>query len=1133
MLKSEKRVRNSSPKGPSKSPVHNRLLSRLLLFFITLTMCFNMAIPAEAYSLVHIQCSIDLATWEILTAVVRDEIGLTSASPEYRRISEDNLEMLKEATSLGALADEISGLSDAVENRDKKLAHGDGFFAGIGQGVTGAAQNLGIGEEKNRVLSFPTDQDKRKDSTSVDMENALNANNSIVFDLNHAFNAYCETNNITKTDDANAFLSTMVSFLKSLPTPIGNYVTYNDTQYQWKVEKYPDSSEYITWDMLIYEAFSNYSLEGEESVTSETVYSSNPNQLTKALVGFLGGALDSLRSILGLWSMDELFFNEGWREMGYVGGIFPTNWEPTIWGLFFFMEILAAMVLLFGVLNNVLRKAMSTINTIERMHAMKQIQDLLVCAVALALLPLCLRMVISLAGDFVNIVHDIVPEGKTISSMVARFASGSGTIGGVIAQFLYFGVQVYFNFYYALRALSVAILVIIAPLMIAMISVSNARKQLTMQWFKELLSNILIQPIHAFCITTILLLPTSTHAFDNLIALYALIPFTSMMKGLFFGSAGSWSDQSAQRARGALTGTMKSAAIGAGSALIGGVAGIAGSKLAGRAGGGASGESGGADAAAPDLSQKKGIKGALATGLSAVEDGANQIKSDYREARENGLSRSEAANEASVLAMKGAGSSLCSVVGSSMDSAKEAVSHPVKTGKAALGAGKQLAVSGANCLGRAAYKGARGAIAGTGKVVKNLPRVAAGSALGAAGGILSSSGVGGMMGGRALTTAGQSLIAGNGLGRREPQNQELSSNNGQNNMQQGNTEMTNSSPEPSQADLPVTLGGGTQKANEILRDGTEMSVQDFDEKALNQMGISDVDDQKRFLEFSMAEGASQANEMGQYADYLQTLSPQDRKTETDKRGIIATRTADGVAVRINKGQWAKVNQGATINANTNKRTGETSLRVKTPVGADPVSFTGGVTPPSVSIASVPTTSQVELKSGGAVPIQQESVAKYVNSGMTEQEAIETAAIDSSSAQYREMGMPDGDAWNMASEDVRGNIAKAETIIPTETLSGAQQQIMETAGTKRTQAGYVVPYGQESVRSPQQISFTSYMKQRDSKPQAPTPPAGPPAGTGRPVNPQPAPSSVPEQVPEIKPEAEDWKRQAEEAGIGEQ
>ena len=112
-------------------------------------------------------------------------------------------------------------------------------------------------------------------------------------------------------------------------------------------------------------------------------------------------------------------------------------------------------------------------------------------------------------------------------AMIMRRATGSSTRAMPHTNF--FGVQVYFNFFYALRALTTAILIIMAPMMVAMITISSSRKQTTMTWAKELLANILVQPIHTFCITVILLLPASSHGFDNLIALYAIIPFTSMV----------------------------------------------------------------------------------------------------------------------------------------------------------------------------------------------------------------------------------------------------------------------------------------------------------------------------------------------------------------------------------------------------------------------------------------------------------------------------------------------------------------------------------------------------------------------------------------------------------------------------
>ena len=102
-----------------------------------------------------------------------------------------------------------------------------------------------------------------------------------------------------------------------------------------------------------------------------------------------------------------------------------------------------------------------------------------------------------------------------------------------------------------------------------------------MTWAKELLANILVQPIHTFCITVILLLPASSHGFDNLIALYAIIPFTSMVRSLFFGPAGGFVDQVAGKGAAVTNGAIAGAAMGAASRAGGGLLNFAKDKLGG------------------------------------------------------------------------------------------------------------------------------------------------------------------------------------------------------------------------------------------------------------------------------------------------------------------------------------------------------------------------------------------------------------------------------------------------------------------------------------------------------------------------------------------------------------------------
>lgn len=294
--------------------------------------------------------------------------------------------------------------------------------------------------------------------------------------------------------------------------------------------------------------------------------------------------LDSLRGALNLWSMDDLIFNQGIRQYTYLGGIFPTAWEATLWTLFSVFEIFGAAMLMAGVIVSVVHKALSTTNVIERMHLMEKIQTLIVCAVILAILPFALRIMLSFSSSLTQIGYDMLLKddaGKTkeINEFVKRFTACNGTIGGIAGQFMYFGIQIYFNFYYAVRSFSVPVLIIMSPLFVCGICLSSSKKQLAVQWSKELISFIFMQPIHAFCMGLLLILPISSRGLDNIIILYAIIPLSQTLKPLFFGQTSGFAERTADRAKGTATKLLAAAGIGAvtagvkgGAAVLGGLA---------------------------------------------------------------------------------------------------------------------------------------------------------------------------------------------------------------------------------------------------------------------------------------------------------------------------------------------------------------------------------------------------------------------------------------------------------------------------------------------------------------------------------------------------------------------------------
>ena len=1060
-----------SPAGADcerKEGKKNPFLIRICSFLLPLVICMNLVPPAHAYSIVHIQASIDLATWEILTGVVRDEVGVTACSPEWKRMSESDL------TSLSSYSYNSLDLIDAgkVASRDKELAHNGNVLAGV-------AQNAGFFEEDNRVLSFPTKQESRNSSDSTDMESAMNANNAIVFDLNQAFSVYCERNGITKTADATAMLAAITSFMGDT-SPSGDYIEYyasatgnEKVKYRWKVEKYQNSSEMITWSMLIVEAFNNFSLEGDEAVDADNVFSSNPNQLTKAIVGFFSNTLDGLRSILGLWSMDELMFNEGWRSSGYVGGIFPTSWEPTIWALFIFTEIIAAMILLVGIVMNVLKQAASTMNTIARIHAMTQIQDLLVCGIALVLLPVALRMVIAMSGNLVEIVSAMRPdslttgEPKTISELVARFSSSNGSFGGIIAQCLFFGAQVYFNFFYALRALTTAILIIMAPMMVAMITVSSSRKQTTMTWAKELLANILVQPIHTFCITVILILPTSTHGFDNLIALYAIIPFTTMIRSLFFGPAGGFVDQVAGKGAAVTNGAIAGAAMGAASRAGGGLLSFAKDKL-----GGGGGSSEGSGSSENGNSSEGGAGGAGGTNTNLSNASAERNSANGQNDPAAGAAGGAAAGGAAGGAASGGGAA----DGSGEPSGAGAAS-PIADAQngSASPAGQGQSGAGGNAQQKPTMKDRWNNFQNSD--MGRLTSIAGGTILGGIGGAFTGAGLHGI--GAPISSAADSLVASRGQQKQKADEEEQkrqdqgNAENGQNPGGNDNGADANLVGDPN---LPLTMESiGKRKANDSSGD-QPMQVRDLDQKELDKQGFSDIEDSRKTMEFTAKGNSAQAKELGAYADYLDGLTPEQRKREVNDRGIEATRVGDDVQVRIDKDKWSRSNGGAEISARENKKTGDMKMTIKSPDGGPAPSFTGAAKFSGVHPVDVPKATQsgvTTLKNGQELSRPQDVEQKMNDHGITGAAAARTADRVGAMRELRAQGYSPSEAARLSKKMVSGVQARrAELSIPKAELSSEQTATMIRAVQSGEASGTPSMYRAEYEPGTQAPSFGS-------------------------------------------------------------
>lgn len=569
----------------------------------------------------YIQTTIDTTNWEILAGVVSYEAGVGGHQVESQRMGASNLQALANSETPSS-----NGVYDLLD-------------VPVGKAGNDTTENL--------VLCFPgamSFSGWNDNSTAEDTARAQLIRNSMIYDLNAAFKfVYGDeygtyTPKVTSGDDSidariEKYSQDMSSFLSHIPGTVGESFGVNGAEIvATEVPKNPvdsevkdanygkdyyvtikrgdetrtflyrmlkgygvdgtglpaasgDATKYIHWGTLAVEAFVNYFSDDNLQVTAGNVYDSKPGAIESAVAGLFGNFAEWISNTLGLWNFDELIFNGGVRgTAGYIGGVFPTNWEPIIWTFFFFSEVAAIIMLLYAIIYNVGRKAMATIDPVARASAIEQIKYLFIVAFLLAALPVVLPLLISVSAELTGVFHDAL-GGNTAEARFRKLASSSGTLGSVLTYLLYLGALLYFNVFYVFRALAIGLMIILGPIFVAMMALSAAKRELAMAWFKEFCANLFIQPLQALMLSFILLVPDSGRNIDSIVMAYVMIPLTNLLRQMFFGSSGGLADRVGTQGKQAGTNVAKkiggvAAGVAGGAIGAGALAALHGSKAA-------------------------------------------------------------------------------------------------------------------------------------------------------------------------------------------------------------------------------------------------------------------------------------------------------------------------------------------------------------------------------------------------------------------------------------------------------------------------------------------------------------------------------------------------------------------------
>lgn len=378
----------------------------------------------------------------------------------------------------------------------------------------------------------------------------------------------------------------------------------SSSRYNEYTEKLANSNEpkKMTWRMLVLQG--NFNYDNGTSYSSITNISA-PSEFESVLTGLMNTIVNQIRTFLGLYSIDELMTNNGQRDSLYNLGMFPNTWTDSAILVHIICQMIAWALIGFSIVKMLWKKQLSTMNVSEKISLQEGIKNLILCGMLLGSFTLVFNFLARLNYRLVDLF-----TASTTSVNMSTAAGASSTFGGVLVSLLVLGLTIYFNFYYIVRAVQLAILYGIAPLCIYTLSLGGKVAGTFTTFMKELLGNLFTQSIHALCIAFFsnVFISGNTRAFEQIVIMYSFIPIGNFIRKKVFGLEDGVAGQATQLAQGAVS------SIGAG------IAGKASDKLNGsKSGGGKSGgKSGGSGSSDSSLNQAIDNKVSNATGNSDI-----------------------------------------------------------------------------------------------------------------------------------------------------------------------------------------------------------------------------------------------------------------------------------------------------------------------------------------------------------------------------------------------------------------------------------------------------------------------------------------------------------------------------------
>lgn len=560
----------------------NKLSVKILALFLLVLTVFPMLTPlsTQAHNAYFLYVLIDDGNFTYTGSVSRDKVG------KY-------LSNLTKRDSL--LSPESAHLEAMMWNPDKlkdgSLGLGDSFLKDLDKDNNG---------KSSMIFTFPSKQIDDKMPNHANAEDANRAfliNNTLLPSLNTALyklngdkpftskeelyeaserllndqgsNGY----SISYTNDKNYIILTKGNEVNKLPYRLAKgYKSEKLENGKKSVLYHPEFSDdidYITLKTIMVQGM--YNAKVKNAFYKDIAELQKQSILTQKIGEFFAELSDGVRSVFGLYSMDELVYNQGLRANPmYVFGIMPSGWFSVAKIMFVICLGVALSLSGIAMVNMLLNKTLSTINVTRRLSLINGMKDLITAIFLLGGCVIFFSVIFRLNNRIVDIFYAVSPPQSALYSG----AGNTGLIGSVFLGLFYLIIEVYFNFYYIFRGLMVTFLIAASPLFIISIAFGDSYKRIFYTWLRELVSNVFIQSFHAIILALFLRLQGNSRPIEILVVSFALIPMTKFLQSLMIGTDGSLTEQ--------LSGKLAGSSIAfTGGAIGGAIGGLAGGKLGG------------------------------------------------------------------------------------------------------------------------------------------------------------------------------------------------------------------------------------------------------------------------------------------------------------------------------------------------------------------------------------------------------------------------------------------------------------------------------------------------------------------------------------------------------------------------